>query len=280
MNPFAGSMQRWFALLLTAAALIGDRPLLAVGRPAPKKSDLPAVDTAIPVRCGRIVGVRTTDKPVLWRDLDKVLAAGRFRPSETDDESTLTRRPPADGRVYVVVDIKLAKGRSIGKYDWKLAVGNEVVPCLALARDRLPFDARNWEYRYDTGLAVFHLLFEAPADLNEASLVPALPLTLKEPAVRLDLTGAGKTGRATPPEKATTGKRKKKTADKNESTATKPPPKPKTKPAREKRAETVEKPLVKPPPTAPAEPKKSDRPKPAKKPKPPAPKPAIDNDWM
>ncbi len=284
MNPYAGSMRRGCAILIAAVALVEGRRLPAADRPAPGKPGPPTTDTEIPIRCGRIVGVRITDKPVLWRDLDKVLAAGRFRPSETDDESTLTRRPPATGRVYVVIDVKLAEGRSIGKYDWKLAFGDEVAPCLALARDRLPFDARNWEYRYDNGLAVLHLLFEAPEGLEAASLVPALPLTLSEPAVRLDLIGGtGKTESAQPREKTAAGKEAAKAVDKKAAAGSKPTPKPKAKSqvtTGNRPAPKTKKTVTKPRPPAPTGPKKKEKPKPGKKPKAPPPKPAVDDDWM
>lgn len=284
-TPFAALL-----LLLTALNGIGDeKPVKSAKPPAEKE----AASTEIAVWCGRITGVRTVSKPVLWRDLDKVLLAGRFRPSETDDESTLMRRPPVPGHQYVVIDFKLANGRSVGKYDWKLAFADEALPCLAMSRDLLPFDARNWEYRYSNGLAVIHLLFEVPKKLSTATLVPALPLTLPEPAIRLNLVGGIKTSIAgvqkteVKPGAHTVAKGKSGGAPAppaSESSKKPTPPKPKPTPG-EKRvikpppapAAPATKPkVVKKKPIPPAKPK----PAPAKpKPTPAKPKPAVDSDW-
>jgi len=191
---------RWTAVLAAVLLYASTPPLQnrADEPAAPSVAHSPTTKTAPEtagkpkdIGCGEVINVGVSAAPVLWRDLDRLLLDERFEPSDADDETTLIRRPPRDGCVYLIVDVKLRPGRSIGKYDWKLKHGDRVWSCLAISRDRLPYDPRTWQIEYIDELTVYHLLFEIPKGIREGLLVFALPVTIPVPPVELRWSAPG-----------------------------------------------------------------------------------------
>ena len=161
-------------------------PLLRGGEAAENGGARIDFDPPLPFRSGSIVWAERRTAPVLWRDMDAVLLKGRFSPEESDDD-TLTRRAPEPGTVFVIVGAKLADDRSLGRPDYHLAHQDDVFPCLAISRDRLPFDARRWVVEDRSGDPTVTLLYQVPDNLRRARLVSALPTTLPLRDVSLQL---------------------------------------------------------------------------------------------
>ena len=75
------------------------------------------------------------------------------------------------GEKFAILSVRLAPGRSIGKYDYDLAG----TTCLAMAIDDGPFRPETWEQRQAADVEIVHLLYkvrqaDAPFSLNIALL--------------------------------------------------------------------------------------------------------------
>jgi len=75
------------------------------------------------------------------------------------------------GEKFAILSVRLAPGRSIGKYDYDLAG----TACLAMAIDDGPFRPETWEQRQAADVEIVHLLYkvkqvDAPFSLNIALL--------------------------------------------------------------------------------------------------------------
>ena len=128
---------------------------------------------------GAIIQARATGDSVPWLDLDTLLKKGRFNATDEEDTPAI-QRPPAEGKQYSILVIKLREKRSIGKYDFVLKVGSDTISCLAMSKDDKPYDQRLWEVVFSSGASEVNLLYEIPAGTAEATLVSALPVTLPQ----------------------------------------------------------------------------------------------------
>ncbi len=147
----------------------------------------------VQLREGRLVGVEMTVDEVRKLNLNELLLAGRLQPEAEPGEGR--RRPPDAGKAYLILEIELEAGKSVGKYDYtvQFAGRDRVSPCLAMARGDGVFDPRLWEVTADeSGLAPVRLLYETDEVEGEVEvlLIPALGLTIGQPRVGFKVEGA------------------------------------------------------------------------------------------
>ena len=102
------------------------------------------------------------------------------------------------GEKFAILSVRLATGRSIGKYDYDLAG----TTCLAMAIDDGPFRPETWEQRQAADVEVVHLLYkvkqtDSPFSLNIALLDTNETVTLNSNGtVEGDDAGAADTAEA------------------------------------------------------------------------------------
>lgn len=138
---------------------------------------LAAAFEPVPVVCGQVVGLALVGQP-----------AGL----EWDPETWGARPEVGEGQTFAIVTVRLAPGRSIGKFDFLLAGA----PCLATARGDAPLSPANWEHverpGRDQGQPV-RLLYRVTRQegLYEFSLRYAIPtLAAAQRSVSFDEHGA------------------------------------------------------------------------------------------
>ena len=68
---------------------------------------------------GAIIQARVTSESVFWLDLETLLRKGRFT-AAAEEDIPAAQRPPAEGRQYAILVVKLREKRSIGKYDFNM----------------------------------------------------------------------------------------------------------------------------------------------------------------
>ncbi|OGV78533.1 MAG: hypothetical protein A3K19_17965 [Lentisphaerae bacterium RIFOXYB12_FULL_65_16] len=146
----------------------------------------------VQVHCGSVVRVERSEEPVSWRDMDKVLGMKNFRPVAGEDPKTVIERAPGEGRVYVIVTLRVEPRRSVGRSDYVIRHKGKggMSACLALAWADLPYDERNWQGLPKTDAVEVQALFEVPADQDEGELTFALPVTLEQAPVMVRFPGA------------------------------------------------------------------------------------------
>lgn len=168
-------------------AFIGMLAAAAWGGAAPATAP---VALPYPVFAGTVLRLERVGGPVPWQDLDRILARREFAFTQPADPELTVQRPPASGRVYAVVHLRIEPGRTLGKYDYVLQCSGVPHACLSLAWDSLPYDARNWVAEAGSESKELRLLFEVPAATRQTTLTFALPVTLPQESVVLTLPGA------------------------------------------------------------------------------------------
>ena len=106
------------------------------------------------------------------------------------------------GEKFAILSVRLAAGRSIGKYDYDLAGAT----CLAMAIDDGPFRPETWEQRQAADVELVHLLYkvrqaDSPFSLNIALLDTNETVTLNSDGTVEESAAAAA---ATPDESADT----------------------------------------------------------------------------
>jgi hypothetical protein len=132
------------------------------------------------VHAGTVKSVERRESAVDWVNLDNRLLAGKPEPELDVPPDAIEQRPPAEGMCFVIVTVRLADGRSISRYDYRLRAGGTLVPCLALSIAGRPFDIRQWKYALPGEV---RLLFECPADAPKANLEFALDSRIPQPTI-------------------------------------------------------------------------------------------------
>jgi hypothetical protein len=193
------AIRRWLVLLV-AAVLVGAAAAqgqdmmdeLFGGTAEPEPAAAVQIPVSIPIRPGRLVSVTITQNAVACLDLKELLLQGKLRPTEPAGSLQAMRRPE-QGNVFLVLDVDLAKGLSIGKYDYRVNVAGTVYDCIALTRGQDVFDPREWEMQYEGSGKPVRLLYEVRLPENAATmlLMPALELTLEGEVLTVPLVPAG-----------------------------------------------------------------------------------------
>ena len=118
-----------------------------------------------------------------------------------DRSGELTTLRPAKGNKFVVLNFILSEGRSLGKYDYVLKVGEKEFKCKLVGSNTEAFNEINWEFHVPSKLALrwksepkpalsgsrtvkegagVRLLFELNKNVKKAQLVYAIaPVGLK-----------------------------------------------------------------------------------------------------
>ncbi len=150
--------------------------------------------TPIELRSGRLIGAEMTVDEVEKLNLSELLLAGRLEP-EPVAAGDGRLRPPDAGKAYLILEIILEDGKSIGKYDYTVQFRehDRVYRCIAMARGESVFDPRMWEVTADDpDFAPVRLLYETDQVEGEVEvlLVPALGLSITQETKSLTIDGA------------------------------------------------------------------------------------------
>lgn len=165
-----------------AAAVIAE----PAAPPAPPAVPKPEPFRAVTAWSGAIIEVKLTTEAQKWRDMDGLLKENRFKGEEGLDKPAVDR-PPAEGKQYAILTMKLREKRSVGKYDYLLRVNGADSPCLAIGTESTPFDPRVWEHKHAPTADEVMLVFEVPSGAVDATLVAGLPLTVSQPDAPIKL---------------------------------------------------------------------------------------------
>jgi len=168
-------------------------PLAALGQEdvEVEEVDLPEPELPAATHFGEVLSVARSDAAVQWVNLEKVLKAKEFVPGLAVDDEAIDSRAPADGKAFGVLSVRVAQGRSLGRYDYVLKSGANASPCLALREGDGPFDVRRWVVEPEGTGAEVQMLFELSADTDRAWLECALPTTVPQARVALSFAAAG-----------------------------------------------------------------------------------------
>ncbi|MEA2011995.1 MAG: hypothetical protein U9O87_02765 [Verrucomicrobiota bacterium] len=158
--------------------------------PKPKKKVLPMFAT------GKIKKLELTNAPVSWvYNKDVYIARNKglsmdvlLDTFEFMDLATKEKRYPKKGFIFALIDVKLKKGRSIGKYDYVLKRGNKAYQCQALTKEKGFFDPTIWKFKYESEFVVYSLLYEVPKEINEFHLHVNLDITIPQKDVKIEFT--------------------------------------------------------------------------------------------
>lgn len=152
------------------------------------------------VRCGRIARILVTTAPVSCLSLDSLLLAGKFNADEAHPEAQ-TMRSPGEGKAFVILNFIVAKGLSIGRYDYVLEVADGSSPIMAVGVAGEPFDPRRFEIQASQVPEEVQVLFEIalPPAPCTAILRPRLETILAEAVVRLPIGREKKVAPELPP---------------------------------------------------------------------------------
>ncbi len=148
---------------------------------------------AIELRSGHLMDAGMTGESIEKINLEKLLLERNFEP-DMDPDDALEERSPASGKAFVILEVMLKEGKSIGKYDYRIQFpdAEESFACIGMAVGDAPFDPRLWELTpEDAGIDPVRLLYEIEAAEGEVELVltPALGLTIRPERVSFTVEG-------------------------------------------------------------------------------------------
>ena len=135
--------------------------------------------TDLEIHAGKILTVNTTVSSIRWLDLEKLMLSGNLR-SDAPNGTAETERKPEGENLFVILEVQLSSGMTIGKYDYKLEIQDESFECEGLAVGDNPFDPRKWEVNAEDINRPVKLLYEVPVFKTETSVVltPTLDTTV------------------------------------------------------------------------------------------------------
>lgn len=146
-----------------------------------------ATATPIAIRCGHITEIDVLSREVEIVNLEKALTEKEIEPRAVVRSEFVEFRSPAEGHEYVVLEVSVAGGKSLGKADYGLRVSGRAFDCKALATDDSPFDPRRLAVVAESSPETVRMLFEIPAGSQKATLVFLLPVVVSIPDVVLTL---------------------------------------------------------------------------------------------
>ena len=140
----------------------------------------PEIDSGTVV--GSINSTSATSAELDFYDRDALLKLNRYDPEDMSESKGGTKRPPAAGKIYLILTAGVVMQRSIGKHDYLLRAGPEgkdEITCLAIGAPEEVLDQRKWQIRNTNTNPKFtndvRLVFEIPEGTTKVTLVPARP---------------------------------------------------------------------------------------------------------
>ncbi len=145
------------------------------------------------IHAGSVVSLERRNAPVNFTRLDNALLADDRKAPDSFAGFQKRQVAPDFGKVYVVIEISLKKGRSISLADYLLYADGSVNKCLGISVGEAEvYDRRRF---MATGPGKAKLLFMCPADAELADLVPAEGFPLAPVRGLAIIPGASRAGR-------------------------------------------------------------------------------------
>ena len=144
--------------------------------------------TDLEIHAGKILTATTTVSSIRWLDLEKLMLSGNLR-SDAPKGTAETDRKPEGKKLFVILEVQLSSGMTIGKYDYKLEIQEKSFECEGLAVGDNSFDPRKWEVNAEDINQPVKLLYEVPRFNAETSavLTPTLDTTVSLEKLELTL---------------------------------------------------------------------------------------------
>ncbi len=182
-------MRRWYGKvasgLLLAAWVVGAS---GVGLAFELVDGRFAEPLAVRVRCGTLIRILISQAAVPWLDLERLLRDGNFQPEEANPAAAGERQPASES-AFVILTFEVEKGLSLGRYDYKLLVGDGSYAALAITPGQRPYDPRVWEFVARDNKEDVSMLFEIalPATPTTGLLRAQMDGVLADEPVRLPI---------------------------------------------------------------------------------------------